>query len=236
MLRPDRAGHGRQDGRRKPLGRNAFECVGIGKHGPQRLEAGRLWIDEGSGNLLAQRDPQSRDHALARIDRHIARGRKRFALFGRLPTPFSVKTRRFGLHDRRDGRQEIDGPFDVALKRRRQGNRQTIDLGREHDAADLDGKVSAAVNDRQDTDPRTNSQKLAKHRRLERLNGLADYPIWTDNSNVGFVRKLRKTNVAFQGSRTTRCGRGSRPTGPIPRLPSHWDKRAPGPSHSWFAR
>ena len=56
----------------KQPGAHALERVRIGKRPGDRHESRRFQIDELARNPLAARRPQRRDHALTRVDRHVA--------------------------------------------------------------------------------------------------------------------------------------------------------------------
>ena len=124
-----RTRHGRQHGGGELLRSDPFEGVRVGKHGPQRFEFGRLQVDKGSRNLFTQGDAQGRDHSLAWIDRNVteARGDWLSSSSASDHSPSNLNGSRWTTACY--GGQEIDRPFDVALKRGRQRDGQAVEVG-----------------------------------------------------------------------------------------------------------
>ena len=135
-----------------------LQNIGIRKNAEIRFELGRFKINKRPRHSLFHRDSQACNDPLARINRNVT-GSARLADipvgFGFVVEsgPFSGgHWRSFGLNDERDAGEELDRAFHIVLKRRRQWNRQAIEVVRKHHSADFDGKIATTVNDRQAPD------------------------------------------------------------------------------------
>ena len=140
----------RQERGRELLGADPLECIRIGEDAGDRLESGRFHVDELASDPLAHGRAQGRDHALARIDRHIAE-----TLLVVLPIDV-------GLGDHRDGGQPIDARLDILLERRGQRHGQAVIGTIEQLLAHPDGEIARPVDDRQDPDPRADRQEIVR--------------------------------------------------------------------------
>ena len=111
--------------------------------------------------MFANRDPQSGNHRLARINRHVADAMIRLGRFIRVVvrSPFLIEVSLFGLHNSHRHGQEIDAAFDIFLKGGREWNRHTIKFVFEHALAYLQRRVCASVNNRNDRNPGTDFQQ-----------------------------------------------------------------------------
>ena len=104
MLAGRRLSEGGQYGGGKTLGAHLLEGIGIGVIARVCLEAGRFHVDERARDPLANRRAESGDHALARVNRHVAESDGRVIGVG------------IELRDERNLRQAVDRLLDLFLK------------------------------------------------------------------------------------------------------------------------
>ena len=128
-----------------------LQRIRVGKRSGIAFELSCFQIDEFTWHPFLLRDPDRSNDTLAGIDRNVTECTLGFIILRVFfLAPFTdLKRLRFFLCDERHIRQKGNRPFNIFLKRSRQRDRQTVERLREHDAPNFNGKITAAVNDRQ---------------------------------------------------------------------------------------